>query len=69
MHFWPNINTKSKLNVKWFKLSVPNVLLNSPNLSSYLSLNKFERILFLIFSLFDQFSFSHYQMSYFVCDM
>ena len=31
-------------------LSVPVVLLNSPNLSSYFSLNKFERILLLIFN-------------------
>ena len=31
-------------------LSVPVVLLNSPNLSPYFSLNKFERILLLIFS-------------------
>ena len=31
-------------------LSVPDVLLNSPNLSLYFSLNKFERILLLIFS-------------------
>ena len=31
-------------------LSVPVVLLNSPNLSPYFSLNKFERILCLIFS-------------------
>ena len=31
-------------------LSVPVVLLNSPNLSSYFSLSKFERIVFLIFS-------------------
>ena len=31
-------------------LSVPVVLLNSHNLSSYFSLNKFERILLLIFS-------------------
>ena len=31
-------------------LSVPFVLLNSPNFSSYFSLNKFERSMFLIFS-------------------
>ena len=31
-------------------LSVPVVLLNSPNLSPYFSLNKFERILLVIFS-------------------
>ena len=31
-------------------LSVPVVLLNSPSLSPYFSLNKFERILLLIFS-------------------
>ena len=31
-------------------LSIPVVLLNSPSLSLYFSLNKFERILFLIFS-------------------
>ena len=31
-------------------LSVPVVLLNSPNLSPYFSLNKFERILLLIFN-------------------
>ena len=31
-------------------LSVPVVLLNSPNLSPYFSLNMFERILLLIFS-------------------
>ena len=44
-------------------LLVPVVLLNSPNLSPYFSLSKFETILLLIFSsllLFDRFSFSHY---------
>ena len=35
---------------KCLTLSVPVVLLNSPNLSPYISLNKFEKILFLIFS-------------------
>ena len=34
----------------WLTLSVPVVFLNSPNLSPYFSLNKFERIWFLIFS-------------------
>ena len=33
----------------YLALSVPVVLINSPNVSSYFSLNKFERILFLIF--------------------
>ena len=45
-------------------LSVPVVLLNSPNFCPYFSLNKFERILLLIFSSLLCLINSHFQMSY-----
>ena len=52
---------------KYYKLLLSFVLLNSSNLSLYFLLNKSEGI--LLFALFDRFSFSHDQMSYFVCVM